>query len=311
MNILVTGGAGYIGRITAANLKQSGFNPVIYDLKNGQDIADTKKLIAVITKNNIKAVIHFAAFIEMGESMAKPAKYFTNNFLGSQSLLEAMTATKADKIIFSSTAGVYGNPERTPIKETDRKLPENPYGLSKLMVEEALQFYDRIYRIKSISFRYFNAAGASLDGKMGENHQPETHLIPNIIKAILTNKEFKLFGSDYPTRDGTCVRDYIHVLDLAQAHVLGLKALLSGHQTDVFNLGTGKGYSNLEIIKTAEKVSGKKVRLKIEARRPGDANELVADPDKIKHSLGWQPRHSDLKTIISTAWNWHKKQAKI
>ena len=255
--------------------------------------------------------MHFAAYIEMGESMIDPKKYFDNNFLGSQSLLEAMVKAGVNKIIFSSTAGVYGNPERIPIKETDKKLPDNPYGQSKLMVEELLGFYDRIYNLKSISLRYFNAAGATLDAAMGEAHQPESHLIPNVIRAVLKNKGLILHGNDYPTPDGTCIRDYIQVLDLAQAHILALKALVTGQQTDTFNVGTGQGYSNLEVIKMIEKISGQPVRLTIGPRRPGDANELVADPAKIKRTLNWQPQHSDLATIIRTAWHWHKKEITI
>lgn len=311
MKVLVTGGSGYIGRITAGLLRQNGHQAVIYDRKNGQDIKNIPQLTAVLKKNRIEAVMHFAADISMGESMINPQKYFNNNFLGTQCLVEAMTATGVDKLIFSSTAGVYGNPMRIPIKETDRKQPENPYGQSKLMVEELLQFYDRTYAVKSISLRYFNAAGATLDGKMGEDHQPESHLIPNVIKTILQGTVFHLNGNDYPTADGTCIRDYIHVLDLAEAHILALKALVDGHQTDVFNLGTGKGYSNLAIIKMAEQVTGKKVKLKFGPRRPGDAHELVADPTKIIKNLGWKPQYSDLETIVNTAWHWHKNQATI
>lgn len=307
MKVLVTGGAGYIGAITAAALKQAGHQAVIYDLKNKQDIKDTVLLKKTLKEKQIEAVMHFAAFIEMGESMKNPQKYFDNNFLGSQSLVEAMIESGVKKIIFSSTAGVYGNPERVPIKEEDKKQPENPYGQGKLMTEELLGFYDRTEELRSISLRYFNAAGAALDFKMGENHQPESHLIPNVIKAVLQDKEFILHGNDYPTNDGTCVRDYIHVVDLAQAHILALNALASDHKTGVYNIGTGKGYSNLQVIKMVEKISGKKVKLTIGPRRPGDANELVADPSKIKQALGWKPQHSDLKTIITTAWNWHSQ----
>jgi UDP-glucose 4-epimerase len=307
MNILVTGGAGYIGAITAARLKKAGYTPVIYDLKHGQNIADAKRLKKTIKAEKIEAVIHFAAFIEMGESMANPKKYFDNNFLGSQILIEALNVSGVDKIIFSSTAGVYGNPKSVPIPETAATLPENPYGLSKLMTEELLDFYGRTTKLRSISLRYFNAAGATLDAERGENHQPESHLIPNVIKAILAQREFTLFGNDYPTKDGTCVRDYIHVLDLAEAHLLALKALETGHKSDVYNVGTGRGYSNLEVIKMIEAVSGKKVRLKILPRRPGDADALIADNRKIKKDLGFNPRYSDLKTIIASAWKWHSR----
>ena len=249
--------------------------------------------------------MHFAAFIEMGESMEQPAKYFDNNLVGSQHLIHTMVNTGVKYLIFSSSAGVYGNPLRIPIKEDDRKLPENPYGQSKWMTEQLLEFYDRTDDIKSISLRYFNACGATEHS--GENHQPESHLIPNVIKAILENKEFILFGNDYPTKDGTCIRDYIHVLDLTKAHILALEALVSGHKSDVYNVGTGRGYSNLEVIKMAEKVSGKKLKVKVAPRRPGDANELVADSTKIQKDLGWRPKYSDLETIISTAWQWHSQ----
>lgn len=311
MKVLVTGGAGYIGAITATLLTQAGHQAVIYDLKNNQDIKDAARLKTTLKQEKIEAVMHFAAYIEMGESMVNPQKYFDNNFLGSQCLLEAMTESGVTKIIFSSTAGIYGNPERVPIKENNRKRPENPYGQSKLMVEELLGFYDRTEGVRSISLRYFNAAGAALDAKMGEAHRPESHLIPNVIKAVLENKEFTLHGNDYPTKDGSCIRDYIHVLDLAQAHILALDTLANGHKTDVYNLGTGQGYSNLEVITMIEKVSGKPVKLTIGPRRPGDANKLIADPSKFQKEFSWQPKHSDLETIVTTAWNWHKNQATI
>jgi UDP-glucose-4-epimerase GalE len=306
MNVLVTGGLGYIGGITAKLLEKAGHTPVIYDLKNGQDIKDTALVKKTLETKKIDAVVHFAAYIEMGESMINPRKYFDNNFLGSQRLVETMVKSGVNKIIFSSTAGVYGNPKTIPIKEDAPKNPANPYGLSKLMTEELLAFYGRTENFKSVSLRYFNAAGATLDATWGEAHEPESHLIPNVIKAILKNKEFNLFGNDYPTKDGTCIRDYIHVLDLAEAHLLALKALDSETPTRAYNVGTGHGYSNLEVISMIESVSGSKVKLKVQPRRPGDANELVADPTKIKQELNWQPHHSDLKTIVSTAWNWHK-----
>lgn len=308
MNILLTGGGGYIGRIAADQLRRTGFQPVIYDRKQGRDIRKTAVLTRYLVQKKIAAVIHFAAYIQMGESMLNPKKYFDNNFLGSQSLLDAMTKAKVDKLIFSSTAGVYGNPRRLPIREDDPKRPENPYGASKLMVEELLQFYSRVYGLRSISLRYFNAAGADLNGTSGEDHRPESHLIPNVIRAGLHRRAFHLNGDDYPTRDGTCIRDYIHVLDLTQAHIISLKALLSGHQTDVYNTGTGSGYTNLEIIKAVAKTAGRKISIKIEPRRPGDAAELVADPAKFQTEFGWKPKYSDLETIITTAWNWHRRQ---
>jgi len=321
MKVLVTGGAGYIGAITAQELKKQGYEVVIFDsLEKGYKEAvkgfklikgkvhDQELVAKTLKQYEIEAVIHFAAYIEMGESMENPSKYYENNVIGTVSLLEAMVKTKIKKMIFSSTAGVYGNPERLPIKEEDRKLPENPYGQSKLMVEKILKFYDMTHGLRSISIRYFNAAGATLDGKLGEAHRPESHLIPNVIKAVLENKAFKLFGDDYPTPDGTCIRDYIHVLDLAEVHILALKALGKGHKTDVYNAGAGKGYSNKQVIETVKAVSGKDLRVKIEPRRPGDANELVADSGKLKKEFKWRPKHSDLKTIVETAWKWHSNR---
>lgn len=318
MKILVTGGAGYIGSITASELNKLGHKVVIYDsLENGYrqavkqlklvkgKIQDAEKVAKVLKKEKIEAVIHFAAYIEMGESMEKPDKYFENNVFGSLQLFKAMVDAKVNKLVFSSTAGVYGNPKRIPIKETDRCLPENPYGQSKLMIEQMLRFFDQTYGLRSIAIRYFNAAGASLDGSLGEAHKPESHLIPNVIRAVINSQEFSLFGDDYSTKDGTCVRDYIHVLDLAETHILALKALQAGHKTDVYNAGTGKGYSNKEVVEMVKKVSGKDITVKIDKRRPGDANELVADSSKLKKELNWQPRYSDLKTIVETAWKWH------
>ncbi len=318
MKVLVTGGAGYIGSIVANALTKQGFEVVVYDsLENGYREAiegldlvkgntkDTKKLVKVIKQKKIEAVMHFAAYIQMGESMIDPHKYIDNNVVGSVGLFEAMIETGVKKLIFSSTAGVYGNPERVPIKEEDRKLPENPYGESKLMVEKILDWYDRIHKLRSIAIRYFNAAGATLDGKLGEAHQPESHLIPNVIKAALSGKEFKLFGDDYETRDGTCVRDYIHVLDLAEAHILALQSLEKGHKSDVYNAGTGKGFSNLEVVEMVKKVSGEDFKVLIGPRRPGDANELVADSSKFASEFGFKPKHSDLETIIESAYKWH------
>ncbi len=318
MKVLVTGGAGYIGAITAQELKKQGYEVVIFDsLEKGYKksvkgfklikgkIHDQELVGKTLKQHEIEAVMHFAAYIEMGESMENPSKYYENNVIGTVSLLEAMVEANVKKMIFSSTAGVYGNPEKLPIKEEDRQLPENPYGQSKLMVEKILKFYDMTHELRSISIRYFNAAGATLDGKLGEAHRPESHLIPNVIKAVLEKKEFRLFGDDYPTRDGTCIRDYIHVLDLAEVHILALKALEKDHKTDVYNAGAGKGYSNKQVIEMVKKVSGKDLRVKIAPRRPGDANELVADSSKLKKEFKWQPKYSDLKTIVETAWKWH------
>ena len=320
MRVLVTGGAGYIGSIVCRQLTQKGFEVVVLDsLENGsRQAAGGLKLVKgkthdqdlvkkTLAQEKIEAVMHFAGYIAMGESMENPAKYFDNNVVGAVGLFEAMAEAGVTKIIFSSTAGVYGNPERVQIKEEDSKLPENPYGESKLMVEKMLDWYDRIQGLRSISLRYFNAAGAALDGSLGEAHRPESHLIPNVIRAAMTGDGFKLYGNDYPTPDGTCIRDYIHVLDLADAHILALKALRDGHETAVYNAGTGKGYSNRQVIDMVEKVSGKKVKVEVHPRRPGDANELVADSTKLQKEFNWKPKYSDLKTIVATAWKWHSK----
>lgn len=318
MKVLVTGGAGYIGSVTAQQLFKRGYETVVYDsLVHGHKkaignldliVGETQNkelLVRTLRGKKIEAVIHFAAFIEMGESMEKPYRYFYNNTFGSLQLLEAMVEAHVDKIVFSSTAGVYGNPERVPIKETDRKEPTNPYGESKLMVERMLTWFDKAHQLRSISLRYFNAAGATLDGRLGEDHEPESHLVPNLIKAIQENREFILHGDNYKTPDGTCIRDYIHVLDLAEIHILTLEALVKGHQTDVFNAGTGLGYSNKQVIAVTEKVTGKKVKVRVGSRRPGDADELVADAGKFQKEFSWQPQYSNLEKIVETACLWH------
>ena len=319
MKILITGGAGYIGSITARKLAEAGMEPIIYDsLEKGHreavgdielvigETQDWKFLTNILRDKKIKAVIHFAAYIEMGESMKNPQKYFYNNGFGTLNLLKAMLKVGVNKLVFSSSAGVYGQPKEIPIKESAVKQPGNPYGETKKMVEDILGWYSKVYDFRSISLRYFNAAGAMLDGSLGENHQPETHLIPNILKAVLADREFKLFGDDYPTPDGTCVRDYIHVLDLADAHIKALNVLNEEHKTDVYNLGRGKGFSNKQIIEAVEKTTGKKVKIKQEPRRLGDVAELVADSTKFQKEFSWQPEHSDLETIISSAYKWHQ-----
>ena len=303
MKVLVTGGSGYIGAVTLKALAAAGFEPINFDLKQGNDIRNKQQVLAILKDSQIGAVMHFAAFISMGESMINPFKYFDNNVHGSLELLQAMVEAKVNKLIFSSSAGVYGNPVSVPIKETDPTNPTNPYGQSKLMVEQMLNWYDKIHQLKSIAIRYFNAAGADKD--LGETHQPESHLIPNVIAAAAAKKQFKLFGDDYPTPDGSCVRDYIHVSDLAEAHLLTLKALIDGHKSDVYNAGTGKGYSNKEVISMVEKISGKKIDVKVEPRRPGDTKELVADSSKLQKEFNWQPKKSDLKTIVEYAYAYH------
>lgn len=321
MKILITGGAGYIGSITAHKLAEAGMEPLIYDsLEKGHreaiedkfelvigETQDFKFLTNILRDKKIEAVIHFAAYIEMGESMKDPQKYFYNNLFGSFNLFKAMLKTNVKKLVFSSSAGVYGQPDEIPIKETAVRRPNNPYGETKKMIEDMMSWYSKIHDLHFISLRYFNAAGAMLDGSLGENHEPETHLIPNIIKAVLEDKEFNLFGDDYQTPDGTCVRDYIHVLDLASAHIKALNALHEGHKSDTYNIGRGKGFSNKEIVDAIEKVTGKKVKINITPRRPGDVAELVADSSKFQKEFSWQPEHSDLETIISSAFKWHRK----
>lgn len=243
----------------------------------------------------------------MGESMENPVLYFNNNVFASLKILEEMSKTGNDNFIFSSSAGVYGNPVKLPIPEDHPTNPENPYGESKLMVEKIMKWYGITKNLHTVALRYFNAAGASLDGKRGEEHKPESHIIPNIIKALLEKREFNLFGNDYKTKDGTCVRDYIHVLDLAKAHLLAIKRLNEKPGNYIYNVGTGNGYSNKEVVEMVEKVSGEKVNIKFAQRRPGDADELIADPSKIKSELDFSPKYSDLETIVSTAWKWHSK----
>lgn len=316
MKILVTGGAGYIGAITAKELEKIGHKVLVFDhfvshkpYKLGStpyfkgDLLDPSSLDSSFSSFHPDVVMHFAAYIQMGESVQNPTKYFQNNVEGSRNLLNVMVKASCNKLVFASSAGVYGNPVHLPIPEDDPKSPENPYGQTKLDVENILKEYDRDHGLKSISIRFFNAAGAV--GELGEDHHDESHLIPNIIRAQLANKEFTLFGNDYPTEDGTCVRDYIHVFDLAQAFILSAEALVAGTNTTAYNAGTGTGYSNKQIIAMVEKVSGQPVKVKYAPRRPGDANELVADVTSIKAELKWSPQSSDLETIIRSAYNYH------
>lgn len=320
MKVLVTGGAGYIGSFMTKRLLQEGMEVTVLDsLERGYvdvidkratfiqaDLTDRKSLSNLFSNNKFEAVIHFAGYIAVNESMKEPGKYFENNVFGALNLLEELRKNNIQKLIFSSTAGIYGNPEKIPISEDDPKIPTSPYGESKLMVEKILSWYRSTYNLNFVSLRYFNAAGASLDGNLGENHQPETHIIPNAINAALNNSEFILYGEDYDTPDGTCIRDYIHILDLVEAHMLALKRLqeqLGGHY---YNVGTGKGCSNKEVIDMVKKIGGIELKVKVEERRPGDPNILIADCKKIQNELGFNPRYSDLETIIKTAWEWHK-----
>ncbi len=321
MKILVTGGAGYIGSFMVKRLLERGDEVVIADsLERGrEEVVETraqfkkgnlldKNFVAEVFKDiKYDAVIHFAGFILMGESMENPGLYFTNNVFPSINILEEMVKSGSNNFIFSSSAGVYGNPESVPIIEESQTRPTNPYGESKLMVEKILKWFYKTKNINSVALRYFNASGASLDGSMGEAHIPESHIIPNIIYALLQNKPFELFGNDYKTKDGTCVRDYVHVLDLVEAHVLAIEKIKKDNGNFIYNVGTGNGYSNKEIIEMVEKVSGRKVDVNYSSRRPGDADELYADPTKIKNELGFDPKHSGLETIVRTAWKWHNK----
>ncbi len=318
MKILVTGGAGYIGAITAKELEKSGHQVLVYDhffshtptklgstpyVKGG--LLDSRTLDATLSSYRPDVVMHFAAYIQMGESVANPRKYYDNNVIGSLALIEAMIKHGVHKLVFASTAGVYGNPKQIPIPEDHPKEPENPYGESKLVIERLLKWYDKAYDFRSISIRFFNAAGA-ID-TLGEDHHDESHIIPRVIAAQKEGREFTLFGNDYPTPDGTCVRDYIHVLDLASAFTLAAEKLMHSGETTVYNAGTGHGFSNLEIVKMVEKVSGKPVLVKYEPRRPGDANELVADVSRLKSELNWAPKFSDLETIIKSAYTYHSR----
>jgi UDP-glucose-4-epimerase GalE len=314
VSVLVVGGAGYIGSHAAHALKRKGYEAIIYDnLCTGHaslakgfefivgDISDAAKLKPVLQR--VDAVMHFAAHAYVGESVLEPRKYFQNNFVAAFSLLNSALDCKVRKFIFSSTCATYGTPQTMPITEETPQVPVNPYGASKLAFEQALRAYDRAYGLRSVSFRYFNAAGADEDGMVGEIHSPETHLIPSAFEAIHGERPaLEIYGNDYPTPDGTCVRDYIHVNDLAEAHVLGLEYLEHGDST-ALNLGTGQGNSVNEVIATIERVTGKEVPKRIAPRRAGDPPELVADPSRAEKVLNWKAKRS-LEQIVSTAWNW-------
>lgn len=320
MAILVTGGAGYIGSHTVVELLEKGEEVIVIDnLHTGHqksilggafyqgDLRDRSFLDGVFRNHSIEAVIHFAASSLVGESVQKPLDYYDNNLIGSHSLVKAMLDYDVKKIVFSSTAATYGEPARIPIEEDDPTAPTNPYGETKLAIEKMLRWCDAAYGLKSISLRYFNAAGAHPDGVIGEDHNPESHLIPIILQVALGQREhIGIFGDDYPTADGTCIRDYIHVMDLANAHWLALEYLRRTHRSDIFNLGSGKGFSVLEVIETARKVTGHPIPAKIYPRRAGDPAVLVASAEKAQQKLKWQPRYRQLEEIIATAWKWHK-----
>ena len=320
-HVLVTGGAGYIGSHAAKALAESGFVPVTYDnfvygnrwavqwgpLVEG-DILDRDRLLHAIEEYRIEAVMHFAAFAYVGESVAKPEIYFHNNVVGSLTLLEAMRIAGLGPIVFSSTCATYGDPARTPITEDLPQLPVNPYGETKLMIEKALKWYGPAHGINSVSLRYFNACGADSAGQIGEAHEPETHLIPLVLDAASGKRpQIDIFGTDYDTPDGTCIRDYIHVSDLAEAHVRALDYLLAGGQSVAANLGTGTGHTVREVIGAVERVTGRTVPTREVARRAGDPPALVADAALARRLFGWVPAASDLDTIVDTAWRWHRK----
>ena len=321
--ILVTGGAGYIGSFMVRELKDKGFDPVILDkFSQGHEkavegfrlekidlVTEREKLDSLLKSEKFGGVIHMASFIQMGESFTDPGKYYRNNVVGFLNLLESMKENGISKIILSSSAGVYGNPVKVPIEEGDPKNPLNPYGETKYIMEKMLEDYDAAYGIKFAAIRYFNAAGAALDGNIGEDHPEESHLIPNIIKSVLEGAEFTLFGNDYATPDGTCIRDYIHVLDLVEAHSIALQKLLDGAESNFFNAGIGQGYSNSQVIEMVEKVTGQKVKVKIVPKRAGDADALFASVDKMKKDFGWQPKYG-LPDIVKSAYLWHKNHPK-
>jgi UDP-glucose-4-epimerase GalE len=313
--ILVTGGAGYIGSHTVRQLLREGYDVTVVDnLSKGHrhnvpaerlfevDLADTDSLIRLFRKRKCEAVIHFAAFIAVGESMRDPAKYFVNNVSGSLSLLSAMAQTGVKHIVFSSTAAVYGDPESSPIREDFPIHAVNPYGESKVMVETILGWFDKIHNLTSVCLRYFNASGADPEGGLGEEHEPETHLIPLIFRAVKTGNPVTVFGNDYDTADGTCMRDYIHVNDLAQAHILALDYLMRGGASEKFNVGTGTGHTVLQTIQAVEAVTGQKVPYIVGPRRDGDPPALVASSDKLREKLGWSPKYADLREIVAHAW---------
>jgi len=318
-NVLVVGGAGYIGSHMVKSLLDNGSGVVTLDdlstgsrelVRGGEfykgSMNDQALLDKIFSENRINAVMHFAAYSLVGESVADPLKYYKNNICGTTGLIRGMLRNGVKKIIFSSTAAVYGEPDETPITEEHRARPTNPYGATKIAVERMLQDCDTAYDLKYVSLRYFNAAGADESGKIGERHEPESHLIPLILKtAAGERKNISIFGTDYPTPDGTCIRDYIHVNDLAKAHSLALEALVAGRPSAVYNLGNSKGYSVNEVINIAKRITGLPISVVESGRRLGDPAVLIASSDKIKKELGWKPQHEDLETIISTAWKWH------
>ncbi|RKQ35855.1 UDP-glucose 4-epimerase GalE [Oceanobacillus halophilus] len=319
MAILVTGGAGYIGSHTVLYLKEQGEEVIVLDnFTKGHKAAlletpyyegnlhDEALLDKVFTENTIDAVIHFAASSLVGESVTDPLSYYENNVMGTFHLVKKMVAHDVRRIVFSSTAATYGEPESTPIKEDDPTIPTNPYGETKLAIENMLKWSDQAYGLKSVCLRYFNAAGADPEGRIGEDHDPETHLIPIVLQVALEQREFlKIFGDDYNTEDGTCIRDYIHVMDLAQAHYLAVKKLRETEESSIYNLGNGQGFSVREVLETCRQVTGRIIEAKVAPRRMGDPAILIASSKKAKQELGWTPQYAALETMVQHAWNWH------
>lgn len=320
MRILVLGGAGYIGSHTVYELVDAGYEVIVIDnLLTGfkeavhpqakfyeGDIRDKIFLDNILSKEKIDGVIHFAASSQVGESMKNPLKYYNNNLCGTEVLLESMVEHGIDKIVFSSTAATYGESESIPILETARTLPTNCYGETKLSMEKMFKWISKAHNLRYVSLRYFNACGAHPNGKIGEAHNPETHLIPLVLQVPNGKREYiSVFGNDYDTKDGTCVRDYIHVNDLAQAHILAMEYLSKGGESNIFNLGNGVGFTVKEVIETARKVTNHTIPIREEERRAGDPSVLIASSEKARKVLGWKPQYADLETIISTAWKWH------
>jgi UDP-glucose 4-epimerase len=324
-NILVTGGAGYIGSHVVKQLMNSGYNAIVYDnLSTGHkefteratfvngDIGDKELLNKVLTENKVEAVIHFAANADVGESIINPMKYYANNIVNGLNLLNTMIVCNIKKIVFSSSCAIYGIPAMLPIVEEEKQMPVNTYGYTKLMFEQIMMDYQSAYVLQFVSLRYFNAAGADIQGELGEWHEPETHVIPLIIQTALgMRKQFSIFGTDYDTKDGTCIRDYIHVTDLADAHVKALNYLFENEKSNIFNLGTGTGISVSDLVNTVEKITNKRLNIVEEKRRSGDPPILVANNEKSREILKWQPVNSSIENIIKTAWNWHCKYGRF
>jgi UDP-glucose-4-epimerase GalE len=324
MRVLVTGGAGYIGSQTAKALAQAGHEPVVLDdLSTGHraavkwgpfiegDLGNKELLEKIFKEHRIEAVLHFAASLLVGESMVNPQKYFWNNVVGTLVLLDTMKARKVKPIVFSSSAATYGNPEKVPITEDHPQRPVNPYGESKLCMERAIRWYGAAYGLRGVALRYFNAAGADLEGELGEEHDPESHLLPLVVQAALgQHPAVEIYGTDYPTPDGTAIRDFIHVVDLADAHVRALDYLVAGGESTELNLGTGQGHSVREVVSSVGKLCDGRVPANDGPRRAGDPAVLVADPTKAQQLLGWHPQNSDLDTIIQSAWKWHSSKGR-